>query len=274
VGAATEVAARLTHLAGLSAGATAVTAMGVAAGLYALRIGSALLSKSDPEAAWLGRFARIAYVWLGVAAVLLLGLRIAEAFGSVSPLHQHAFGGASRHALTVGFVSLMMVGVAWRILPIFSGAPRPHPGLVPTVFGLLVIGNTLRVCGQAAAGVWGGGWYALMGLSGWLELTGVTLFGLDVLRLMRGTAVGEALPDAGAPVELSLEAPVGRLVAHRPWLIPVFASHGMGQVSNPLFQRTVGQRVTLSQACRRFNLEPDSFLAELHAVDEREEWKS
>jgi hypothetical protein len=68
-------------------------------------------------------------------------------------------------------------------------------------------------------------------------------------------------------VELSLEAPVGPLVAHRPWLVPVFARHGMGQVSNLLFQRTVGQRVTVAQACRRFQVEPDGFLAELGAAD-------
>jgi hypothetical protein len=84
-----------------------------------------------------------------------------------------------------------------------------------------------------------------MGISGWLETFGVVFFALDKLRLLHATPVGAALPDAGAPVEVSLEAPVGRLVAHRPWLVPVFARHGMGQVSNTIFQRTAGKRVTL-----------------------------
>jgi hypothetical protein len=165
----------------------------------------------------------------------------------------------------------MMVGVAWRILPIFSGAPRSTSrfasALVPVVFGLLVTGNLLRVTGQAAAGVWGGAWYGVMGLSGWLETLGVTLFALDVLRLLRGTPDHAALPDAGPPVEVAADAPVGPLVAHRPWLVPVFARHGLGQVTSPIFQRTVGRRVTVAQACRRFQLEMDGFLAELCAAD-------
>jgi hypothetical protein len=45
----------------------------------------------------------------------------------------------------------------------------------------------------------------------------------------------------------------------------------MGQVSSPLFQRTVGHRVTLTQACQRFHLEPEAFLAELRAVEESQE---
>jgi hypothetical protein len=269
-GAAAEVVARAAGMPFLSAAALALTALGVIAALAAVRPWSRLISPGDAEARWLRRFVATAYIWLAVAAVLLLGLRIAEAVAAVSPLLVHAFGGASRHALTVGFVSLMIVGVAWRILPIFSGAPRARPALVPAVFTLLVMGNTLRVTGQAAAGLWGGAWYGVMGISGWLELTAVTLFALDVLRLLRATPEQAELPAAGAAVAPALDAPVGPLVAHRPWLIPVFARHGMGQVSNTIFQRTVGQRVTVLQACGRFNVDPEAFVAELIAADDRQ----
>jgi hypothetical protein len=274
-GAAAEVAARLAGLPGAppsvarwsSAAALTATVLGIGCAIAALRLWSPGLSAGDPDALCLRRFARTAYTWLVLAGAILFGLRLAEVFAPVTQLHQHAFGGASRHALTVGFVSLMIVGVAWRILPVFSGARRAHPALVPVVFGLLLTGNTLRVFGQMAAGVWGGAWHGVMGISGWLELTGVTLFALDVLRLLRGTPEHEELPDVGEAVEPSLTAPVGPLVAHRPWLIPVFARHGMGQVSNRIFQRTVGQRVTVTQACHRFNVDPERFVAELIAAD-------
>jgi hypothetical protein len=270
VGTGAEVGARYLGLLGASATAMAISLLGAGFGIAALRLTSPLLSADDPEAACLARFARTAYFWLVVGGLLLFGLRLAAALVPVSPAQQHAFGGASRHAFTVGFVSLMMIGVAWRILPIFSGAARPRPWLRPAVFGLLLTGNTIRVFGQVAAGLWGGGWYGFMGISGWLELTAVILFGLDVLRLLSGTPESTELPDAGAPVGVSLDAPVGPLVAHRPWLVPVFARHGMGQVSNPLFQRTVGQRVTVAQACRRFDVELEPFLVELRAADRSE----
>src|SRR5262249_48557947 len=141
-GTAEEVVARLKELPHLSALAMGVTALGLVWAFLALRPWAPILS-TDRETAWLGRCVRTAYGWPGLAAALLLGLRVAEAIAPVSFLHQHAFGGASRHALTVGFVSLMMVGVAWRILPIFSGAPRPHPALLPGVFWLLLAGSLL-----------------------------------------------------------------------------------------------------------------------------------
>jgi hypothetical protein len=269
LGAAAAIVGVLSGAAGLSAAAAALTAVGVGFAIFAVRVWSPALSASDGDEVWLSRFARAAYASLAVAAVILLGLRTAQWLGPVSDLHQHAFGGASRHALTVGFVSLMIVGVAWRILPIFSGAGKPHPALVPTVFGLLVAGNFLRVTGQMAAGLWGGAWYLPMGLSGWLETLAVTLFALDVLRLVSGRPALESLPDAGDPVEVSAEAPVGPLVAHRPWLIPVFARHGMGQVSNPIFQRTVGQRVTVAQGCRRFGVDAEALVMELLEADRR-----
>jgi hypothetical protein len=107
----------------------------------------------------------------------------------------------------------------------------------------------------------------MMGLSGWLETMGIAMYAVDILRLLRGAPDHGALPDAGEEVDVSEAAPVGPLVAHRPWLVPVFARHGMGQVSNPVFQRTVGQRVTVAQACRRFQVELEAFVIELRSAD-------
>jgi len=266
-GAMLEVAARARGIASLSLAATLVTALGVGCAVVALRLGSRPLASGGRGEVWLRRYALAAYGWLALAVLLLLGLRAAGAAAPLSPLHEHAFSGAARHALTVGFASLLMIGVAWRILPIFSGSAPPHPACLPVVLTLLLVGGCLRVWGQIAAGLWGGAWYGVMGISGWPELAAVVLFATDVLRLLKGTPERAALPDAGAPVVLALDAPVGPLVAHRPWLVPVFARHGMGQVSNPIFQRTVGQRVTIAQACRRFNVKASSFLEELAAAD-------
>jgi uncharacterized protein involved in response to NO len=251
----------------LAAGAMALTVLGVGAAVAGLRLGAPTLAAEEPEARRLDRVTRIAYFWLAFAALVLLGLRAAQTVLPVSPLLEHAFGGAARHAATVGFVSLMIVGVAWRILPIFSGAPRAPAALETLVLGLLLTGNTLRVTGQIAAGLGGGAWYGVMGISGWLETLALTLFALDVVRLLSATPDTAVLPEAGPPVEVAPEAVVGPLVSHRPYLVPVFARHGMGQVSHPMFQRTVGRRVTVAQACRRFGVELEPFVNELRAAE-------
>jgi hypothetical protein len=226
-----EVAARAAGLPLLSVAAVFVSVVGIALAIGALQLWAPPPGTADRETVCLARFARTAYCWLAIAVLIMVGERAGEARLPLSMLLQHAFGGAARHGLTVGFVSLMMVGVAWRILTIFSGGERPHPALVPTVNGLLLAGCALRVSGQMASGLWGGGWYFPMGLAGWLETFGIALFARDVLQLLQGTPAGVQLPDADVPVELSLSAPVGQLVVHRPWLVTVFAQHGMGQVS-------------------------------------------
>jgi hypothetical protein len=92
----------------------------------------------------IGVFARIAYVWLVVAA--LLGLNAA--------LHPAAAGlvGASRHALTVGFFVVTVFVVGPRVLPAFFGVRRLFSTRLMFVSLLLVnIGCTLRVGAQMLA---------------------------------------------------------------------------------------------------------------------------
>jgi hypothetical protein len=162
-----------------------ITLLGAVYGIGALPLWGSRQPAGDPGAAWLRRFARTAYGWMIVSGMLLLWLRLSELLSPLAPLDQHAVGGAARHALTVGFASLMIVGMAWRMLPSFTGRSRPGPALVGAVYGLLVTGCLLRVAGQVGAGLAGGIWYAPMGISGWLELVGVTLFTLDILRLLK-----------------------------------------------------------------------------------------
>src|ERR1051325_6327486 len=57
-------------------------------------------------------FIRLAYLWSVLAA--LLGV-LASLFD-----HHHGFWGASRHALTVGFLATMVVAVGQRVLPHFA----------------------------------------------------------------------------------------------------------------------------------------------------------
>ena len=58
-------------------------------------------------------FVRSAYVWLLIAAVL--GIWAANATDPAG------IWGASRHALTVGFVAMMVFCIGQRVLPAFSG---------------------------------------------------------------------------------------------------------------------------------------------------------
>jgi len=119
-------------------------------------------------------FIRMAYVWLLIAALL----------GVAAGRWDHSGGiwGASRHALTVGFISLMILSVGQRILPAFAGMRLLWSTKLMYASPLLInIGCTLRVSCEVLAyqdyAAWA--WQALP-LSALLELTGLTIFAINV----------------------------------------------------------------------------------------------
>jgi uncharacterized protein involved in response to NO len=119
-------------------------------------------------------FVRVAYVWLNIAA--LLGIWAALDFQAAG------IWGASRHALTVGFIAAMVFSVGQRILPSFCGMRVLYsPRLMFAALALLMTGCTLRVASEILAyqnyAAWA--WYILP-VSALLEMTAVTLFAVNL----------------------------------------------------------------------------------------------
>lgn len=119
-------------------------------------------------------FLRSAYAWLLIAAAL--GIWAAAAS------NPSGIWGASRHALTVGFVSMMVFCVGQRILPAFSGmrllfsTKLMFAGLL-----LLTCGCALRVSSEVLAyqEIVPRAW-SWLPYSAVLELTAVTLFAINL----------------------------------------------------------------------------------------------
>jgi hypothetical protein len=120
-------------------------------------------------------FLRSAYIWLGVASAL--GIWAANA--------KNASGiwGASRHALTVGFVAMMVFCVGQRVLPAFSGMRLLFSTRLMFA-GLLFLtcGCTLRVTGEVLAyqEILPAAW-AWLPYSAALELLAVTTFAVNLI---------------------------------------------------------------------------------------------
>jgi len=65
------------------------------------------------------KFIRAAYIWLIISCAmmpffLMYGIAMHQGFA-------HAYVGAHRHAFSVGFISMMIMGVAARVVPILAG---------------------------------------------------------------------------------------------------------------------------------------------------------
>jgi hypothetical protein len=89
-------------------------------------------------------FVRLAYVWLLIAAALSIRASWNDVNGGI--------WGASRHALTVGFLSTMVFAIGQRILPAFCGARVLYsPRLMLASLAALNIGCVLRVASEIPA---------------------------------------------------------------------------------------------------------------------------
>ena len=135
------------------------------------------------------KFIRAAHVWLIVATAMLVFTPIYN-FGIYMPItgshvpFSHAFFGAYRHALTVGFIMMMIVGVSSKVVPTLSGIDvRRTNSLWPT-FILLNIGNLTRVSFQIATD-FAPGAYRVMGISGFIEVVGLAIWGYQIFSNMR-----------------------------------------------------------------------------------------
>jgi hypothetical protein len=120
-------------------------------------------------------FVRIAYAWLIVAASL--------AISAVQWDHSGGIWGASRHALTVGFVSVMILCVGQRVLPAFAGMRILwSTRLMFLALFLLTLGCVVRVSCEVLAyqgyATWA--WLALP-WSAILELTALTIFAVNIM---------------------------------------------------------------------------------------------
>src|SRR5215469_13749247 len=120
-------------------------------------------------------FIRIAYGWLLIAAALSIWAAVAGAPPGI--------WGASRHALTVGFIAAMIFCVGQRILPSFCGMRVLwSPRLMLVMLVLLMSGCTLRVASEILAYQDYAKWaWNILPISALIELTAVALFALNLI---------------------------------------------------------------------------------------------
>lgn len=222
-------------LAGLGAVLVALGALGLAASLR-LFAPAATYDRSH-------KFFRASHLWLAVAMVMLLAAPFY--FKLSGHGFSHAWYGAARHAITVGFVTLTIMGVAARIIPTLAGLDANSLGKLAVPFALVNTGCFLRVAGQVATD-FNPDAFVVTGLSGLLEVTGLTLWGLPLAAILLGLRQPGALPRLS---RLDPDAPVAAILASFPQAREALLALGFSQLQQPFFLRTVARTISLRQAC-------------------------
>ena len=221
------------------------------------------------------KFIRAAHVWFIVATAMLVFTPIYN-FGIYMPItgsnvpFSHAFFGAYRHALTVGFIMMMIVGVSSKVVPTLSGVDvRRANSLWPT-FVLLNIGNLTRVSFQIATD-FSPLAYSVMGISGFIEVVGLTLWGYELFANIR---VGKKLERESSAFtftehpDITPNTKVGEVLSHYPQSLEIFVRRGFPLLRNPVLRKTMARAITIDQACRREGVDVVGLLSELRQVAE------
>lgn len=161
-------------------GWTGVAVFGFVLGAAVAAIGIGLFAHCEKPAKLTGVhsslpfFVRLSYMWALLAAFLgVWAAFAADAYG---------IWGASRHALTVGFLSTMVFAIGQRVLPAFSGMKLLFSTkLMFAALSLLTVGCAMRVASEVLAyqGFLQSAW-SWLPVSAITEMTAVTLFAVNL----------------------------------------------------------------------------------------------
>jgi len=247
------------------------------ASLVFLVWGWRLHTKSDESDRSL-KFLRTAYVWLFVSMAMTVLLPVYQ-FGLLQiwapDSHaaeigfSHAYYGAIRHAITVGFISLMIVGVAAKVVPTLKGLDVRGLSGLWAPFILLNVGCATRVSFQTLTDFHELA-FPVTGISGLLEVSGLAIWGVHLWRIINGQ-VGERAVETSATTLIPGAAivgtnSVGDVLAAYPQLLPVFLDFGFTPLANPVLRKTLAKRVSINGAARRLDVDPEVLLKSLNVA--------
>jgi hypothetical protein len=90
---------------------------------------------------------------------------------------------AARHTFTVGFLTLVIIGMSFRILPVFSGKALWSPRLAQATYGLVLLGTAMRLLQYPAA--FEPLFYRIGSYMGIPVVLALLLFTFNLMRTMR-----------------------------------------------------------------------------------------
>ncbi len=224
------------------------------------------------------KFLRAAYVWLFVSLALLVLIPVhqfvllpaaAPASAAAQLGFSHAYYGALRHAITVGFISLMIVGVSSRVVPTLNGVDTRALSPLWGPFFLINAGCFLRVSLQIGTDFTPIS-FPLVGISGLLEVSGLAWWGVHLWRIMaaRGASARPALrKNPEAPIVAS--HCVGDVLDADPALLDIFLKFGFTPLANASLRKTMAYTISIQAACRMMSVDATRLLTALNAERQR-----
>jgi hypothetical protein len=264
-GVAGEIAALvITKLTGFAGAETILAIARIAILLSALLVVLPFqLWRPFPEWDRVEKYIRAAYLWLFVSLCMLAASPFyAQVSGTPA---SHAYAGAVRHAITVGFISLMIMGYSSKVVPTLKGVNPATLSPINLPFFLVNLGCALRVILQTGTD-WTRACFPLVGISGSLEVLGIALWAIHLLRIgLRKDTQIDQVSSLPRPDKITADLIVAQVLNWYPQTESIFISNGFTALKNPILRKTVASQVSIERACRMHNVNAGQFVDELNA---------
>lgn len=183
----------------------------------------------------------LAFSWLILSMLMLVGDHFCETVAHTDP--PHAFTGAVRHGLTVGFMTTLILGVGQRLLPVLEHTILRRPGFVGPILILIAVGNVFRVTSELGT-IWVPFAYGWMPMSALLEWVALLLFAISVCSILWHR---DAFTKTGRVTERSSLAV---LLAENPWVEDHLIEKGSSYLARA---RTVPLELTIGSFAKSEN---------------------
>ncbi|HUJ11322.1 MAG TPA: hypothetical protein VL171_14995 [Verrucomicrobiae bacterium] len=209
-----------------------------ALGVFARRRTKIDIKGVDNAFAW---FIKLGYGWLLMVALI--------------PFHADLFrlSASARHTMAIGFITPIIFGVAYRVLPIFNGVNLWSNRLMRASFWHLAAGSTLAFA-MAFNNIFETTWsYVWSGIAGYLVFAALVMFAINIAMTLRTQAEKFTRDSA-----VKLTTRVTELLEIYPDLRPVMIHGGLSGLAT--IRHNPPRFVTIEFAARRHNLDPQPLL--------------
>ncbi len=184
------------------------------------------------------------------------------------------------HLNLFGFMTMMVFGVAYHILPRFMGKTVKSKRLIPLHFYFVNIGLVGMMLSYL-----GGGYLEqssliathVFGISAVISFIGIIFFALNIIPVMmltREKPAGQipaaktetAKPAATGESELTItgEMKIGEILEKRPETLNLFLKAGFKGFDNPEKRKAFGDKLVLKTACQIRSIDLNDLLAKLN----------
>ncbi|HUI05532.1 MAG TPA: hypothetical protein VL486_00850 [Verrucomicrobiae bacterium] len=205
-----------------------------ALGIFARRRTRIDILGVDNSFAW---FIKLGYGWLLMVALI--------------PFHADVFrlSASARHTMAIGFITPLIFGVAYRVLPIFNGVNLWSNRLMRASFWAWAAGSTLAFA-MAFNRVFETMWsYAWSGIAGWLVFMALVMFAVNIGMTLRSKTEPFTRDSVVTPTTR-----VAELLEVYPAMRPVLIHGGLSGLAT--MRHHPPRFVTIEFAARRHNLDP------------------